>query len=314
MPGRRPVGPVAAPPGTPYDQQARNGLQRWWRQVLGTVVMLLGALVVTLVLYVAAEAFAEESGLQSVRPHSEEVFDAPLAEQALGLVSLALFIPSVMLAARWLQLRPAGTLSSVTGRLRWRWLARCVGVAAPLMVVQTGLLILWASFMGDDDLDAGSVTSVSFPGWSSLLLSLVVLWALVPFQAAAEEYVFRGWFQQVFGAHWNSPWPGIVISSLLFALAHGFGELSGFALLFYSAAWWAWLCLRTGGLEATIAAHVVNNLIAFSLLAVTGELDDTGSAADAAWQALVLELIFAPLYCLIVIRLARRKGIAVRTP
>ncbi|MFC7304893.1 CPBP family intramembrane glutamic endopeptidase [Streptomyces monticola] len=316
-PAPRAVGPVAAPSGTPYHQQARNGLQRWWREVLGTLVAVVAAFVGFLSLYVAADAFADLFGGRAVRPRNDEIFEAPLAEQALGLVSLAVLIPAVMIAARRVELRPAGTLSSVTGRLRWRWLAICTGIAVPVMLVQNGLLILWVTVTDGTDGgggDGGGTGSVGFPGLGTFLVSVAVLWALIPFQAAAEEYAFRGWFQQIFGAHWNTPWPGIVISSLLFALAHGFGELSGFFLLFYSAAWWAWLTIRTGGLEATIAPHVVNNALAFTLLAGTGELGDTSTAADAAWQAFALELLFAPLYALLVLRLARRRGIATRTP
>ncbi|CAO0837216.1 CPBP family intramembrane metalloprotease OS=Streptomyces microflavus OX=1919 GN=G3I39_06970 PE=4 SV=1 [Streptomyces microflavus] len=109
-----------------------------------------------------------------------------------------------------------------------------------------------------------------WPGWTSFLVSLAVLGALVPFQAAAEEYVFRGWLVQVIGRAVRSPWPAVVLASLLFALAHGFGELSGFVLLLYSALWWGWLVIRTGGLEAVITLHAANNLLAFGLAAGFG--------------------------------------------
>lgn len=172
------------------------------------------------------------------------------------------------------------------------------------MAVQIGLLIAWTW-----DTEPLAESGAGFPGWPYFLLSLAVVLALVPFQAAAEEYVFRGWLVQVIGRVVGSPWPAIVLASLLFALAHGFGELSGFLLLLYSALWWGWLVIRTGGLEAVIVLHVANNVLAFGLAAGFGELDDSSTAADAPWQALVLELVFAPLYCLTVAKIAERRGI-----
>ncbi|MFE6855698.1 CPBP family intramembrane glutamic endopeptidase, partial [Streptomyces sp. NPDC057674] len=192
---------------------------------------------------------------------------------------------------------------------RWKWLVWCLGLAAVVLVLQNLLLVAWSLFQ-----DGSEAVTGETPGWTELLLSLLVLWALVPFQAAAEEFVFRGWLVQLFGGFLRSPWPGVGVASLLFAFAHGFGELSGSLLLCYSAAWWGWLTIRTGGLEAVIAVHTVNNLIAFSLAAFFGDLADDSTAADAPWEALVAELIFAPAFCLIAARLADRRGITARTP
>ncbi|MFD5616847.1 CPBP family intramembrane glutamic endopeptidase [Streptomyces yangpuensis] len=210
----------------------------------------------------------------------------------------------VLLAVRWCGRRPAGTVVSVVGRLRWGWLARCAAVAFPLIVLQMGGLALWGYVSDGEEAVAGD-----FPGWSGFVLGLVVLWALIPCQAAAEEFVFRGWLAQFFGGFLKSPWPGIVVASALFAVAHGIGEWSGFALLFYSAMWWGWLTVRTGGLEAVIAVHVANNMTAYAITVALGQLAESGNAADAPWQALVLELVAAPAYCLLIARLAGTHGV-----
>ncbi len=230
-------------------------------------------------------------------------FEDPVADMAFQLVGIAIGIPVVLWGARYLGRRPAGTVSSVLGRLRWKWLGLCAAVAVPMIIVQFGIMIAWT--WGEESAEpAGD----GFPGWTAFLVSLAVLGALVPFQAAAEEYVFRGWLVQVIGRAVRSPWPAVVIASLLFALAHGFGELSGFVLLFYSALWWGWLVIRTGGLEAVITMHAANNLLAFGLAAGFGELASTETAADAPWQAMAVEFVFAPLYCLVMARIADRRG------
>ncbi|OKJ65503.1 abortive phage infection protein [Streptomyces sp. CB02009] len=309
MPPAGAPGPAAAPPGTAYHEQARNGRQSAWARVgefflglalmgAGMIGVLVGAAVIGMVL-----------GLAWAPDDSDNIFADPLLDNAVLLVSLAVWIPAVLIAVRVSGKRPAGTLASVTGRLRWKWLVWCLGLAAGVLVLQNLLLVAWSLIQ-----DGSEAVTGETPGWSELLLSLLVLWALVPFQAAAEEFVFRGWLVQLFGGFLRSPWPGVGVASLLFAFAHGFGELSGFLLLCYSAAWWGWLTIRTGGLEAVIAVHTVNNLIAFSLAAFFGDLADDSTAADAPWEALVAELIFAPAFCLIAARLADRHGITARTP
>ncbi|MFJ7960928.1 lysostaphin resistance A-like protein [Streptomyces sp. NPDC096319] len=262
-----------------------------------------------ILVFVGAAIAGTLLGLESAPADSDSFFADPLLDAAILLVGLALWIPAVLFAVRVCGKRPAGTLASVTGRVRWGWLGWCFGLAAVVLVIQNAVLIVWGLFQDGPESATGEM-----PGWSELLLSLLVLWALVPFQAAAEEFVFRGWLVQFFGGFLRSPWPGVAVASLLFALAHGFGQMSGFLLLCYSAAWWGWLTIRTGGLEAVIAVHTVNNLIAFSFSAVFGELADESTAADAPWEALVAELLFAPAFCLIAARLAARRGIPTRTP
>ncbi|MET9204281.1 lysostaphin resistance A-like protein [Streptomyces bacillaris] len=304
-----PAGPVRAEAGSRYDQQGRNGQggRFGWLGELSLVVLLLFVGIVVVTGFAAVLAAVLDAGPDS--PDSEVFFEDPVADMAFQLVGIAIGIPVVLWGARYLGRRPAGTVSSVLGRSRWKWLGLCAAVAVPMIIVQFGIMIAWT--WGEESAEpAGD----GFPGWTAFLVSLAVLGALVPFQAAAEEYVFRGWLVQVIGRAVRSPWPAVVIASLLFALAHGFGELSGFILLFYSALWWGWLVIRTGGLEAVITMHAANNLLAFGLAAGFGELASTETAADAPWQAMAVEFVFAPLYCLVMARIADRKGVARVSP
>lgn len=68
------------------------------------------------------------------------------------------------------------------------------------------------------------------------------------------------------------------------------------------------------GLEAVITLHAANNLLAFGLAAGFGELASTETAADAPWQAMVVEFVFAPLYCLVVAWMAKRRGLSGSAP
>ncbi|MFJ2821729.1 type II CAAX prenyl endopeptidase Rce1 family protein [Streptomyces toxytricini] len=301
---------VAAPAGTRYHEQSRNGRQRVWHR-LGEFALVTGLFMVAMVLLVGiGMAVGQALGFDPApEDGSDRLLADPLADQALALTGLAIGIPAVLLAVLWCGRRPPGTVVSVVGRMRWRWLGLCAAVAFPVMAAQMGVLVLWEWLEAGDEVFEGDV-----PGMTRLLVGLALFAALVPFQAAAEEFVFRGWLVQFFGGFLRSPWPGLCVASVLFALAHGFGGWSGFFLLLYSALWWGWLVLRTGGLEAVIAMHTANNVLSFGLALALGQLADSGTAADAPWQALVVELVSAPVFCLVVDRMARARGIASRRP
>ncbi|WP_455358394.1 CPBP family glutamic-type intramembrane protease [Streptomyces sp. SYSU K21746] len=303
---------IGAPAGTPYHRLAWTERHRWWRPLLATLVAGVGwwLLMIPVMsgLVIAALLAGVEQGTGDL------LFTDPLWDNAAWLLTLALFIPPVLLAARLVQRRPVGTLASVTGRLRWRWLLVCVGVAMAATLLQFSLMTFFTAVSGAP---AAEATSSDWAGWPAFLTAAAVLVLVVPFQAAAEEYVFRGWIPQVFGCYLRTPWVGIVVGGLLFALAHGLGTPWGFADLMLFSLVLGLLVVRTGGLEAAIALHVANNLFVFVFSAAfVGGLGDaaTTSAADAPWALLAAEAIVLPLYAWVVLRLSRRFRIARTAP
>ncbi|WP_372510438.1 CPBP family glutamic-type intramembrane protease [Actinomadura madurae] len=73
----------------------------------------------------------------------------------------------------------------------------------------------------------------------------------------------------------------------------------------------AWLVVRTGGLEAGIALHVFNNLMAFLFPAAVGELDiEQGSVP---WQVVVADIVPMVLFAAAVVWLARRMKVRTLT-
>ena len=299
---------VPAPPGPPYHLLGRTPAHRWWRPVLGTVVVLLGALFAGVVVIVAGLALAAILD----RPLDAEGMPefGPIGETAVLLLSLALAIPVVLFAVRFVGGRPAGTVSSVTGRLRLGWLGICVLVALPcvalMIVLGFGLI---ATTGGPDGGEAEH-----WVGAGTFVASLAMLVVLVPFQAAAEEYVCRGWLLQAVGAVARRPWLAIAPQAVLFAAAHGWGTVWGFADLVVFGALAGWLTVRTGGLEAAIALHLVNNVLAMGFAAAIGQLDSDQTAADSPWQFVVADVIALALYTWIVLRLARRRQVETVSP
>lgn len=293
---------------TPYHRLARTSAHRWWRPLLGTLLVALG----TGIAMAALVATWAGVGYATGRPLDADDFPTfgPVVDMALKLLAIAPLIPLVLLAARWIQARPAGTVSSVNGRLRWRWLSTCLRMALPAVVLTlAGMAGLLAT--------AGEPILTGNEHWvdaGTFLASAVMLLTLVPVQAAAEEYAFRGWLLQAVGVYVRTPWPGIIVQAVIFAALHGRGTSWGFADLFLFGAAAGWLTIRTGGLEAAIALHTVNNLLAMLLTTALGALATDGTAADATWQILLIDTIAIAAYTAAVTWLARRRRIDQTVP
>jgi uncharacterized protein len=283
---------------TPYHLLARNPANRWWRTLLGTVLVVVAGLAVGLATYLAGGFAAAMTG----QPENADGFASfgPLVDMSFDFVMIAAFLPVTLLAAQWLQRRPAGTLSSVTGRLRWGWMLLCAPVAAG--AIGTYFLVSWLVFP-EGELDDGG----SLAGWIPFLTSVLVLLLVVPVQAAAEEYLCRGWLLQAVGSWIRSPWVPIAVQAVIFALLHGLGTPWGFLDLVVMAVIAGWLTVRTGGLEAAIALHVVNNLSSMVIAAAYGELTVEETAADMPWQLVAIDVPVLVAYAMVVLWMARRR-------
>nr|WP_237417716.1 CPBP family intramembrane glutamic endopeptidase [Actinomadura rayongensis] len=247
-----------------------------------------------------------------------EFFGDPTTDLAFNLLSIALLLPVVLLAAWAFQRRRPGTVASVAGRLRWRWLAICGGAAVLFCAVSYGLGLAADTVVPADASDDGA-----WVGWGSFVGPAIVILLFAPLQSAAEEFTFRGWVLQSVGA-WTlesrtgrvarafsrvlrTPWPGIVVGAALFASAHGY---TGWGVLdiFLFGAVAAWLTVRTGGLEAGIAMHVCNNLMAFLVPAALGTLNLEQGAVPGAYVA--ADVASMLIYAGLIVLLARRFKIA----
>lgn len=282
-------------------------MHRWWRPVAGTVFIVVCGAVLALLGFLTITAAAAVAG----RPGDADGVPTfgPLSDLAVGFLMIAVLLPVILLAARWVQRRPAGTLSSVTGRLRWRWLLTCLPVAFGAIVVFLGGGLSLAIATG---VDAGLDDALA--GWGPFAVSLLVLLVVVPPQAAAEEYLTRGWLLQGVGAWFRGPWVPIALQAVVFAALHGWGTPWGFADLLVFGVIAGWLTVRTGGLEAAIALHVMNNVVSSVIAAAFNDLTADETAADMPWQLAVIDVPVLLAYAATILWLARRRAIATLTP
>ncbi|MCA1192303.1 CPBP family intramembrane glutamic endopeptidase [Saccharopolyspora sp. 6V] len=254
-----PAGPVQA--GVPYQLLARDARHRWWRPLVALLVFAVLAFVLLLVAMLVLAAFVVyPAGFGDVRiaalvrdPESvEALVRDPFVLLFVSFGALVSLIPAAVLTALWVQRRSPRQLIGVTGRFRRRWSAECLLAALAVFAVAFAVsaLLTWVT---------GGSFGPGFPGWADYgrvaLLALVV----VPVQSAAEEFAFRGFLLQAVSAWFRTPWPAIALTSLLFLLGHGYTDPLVWCQLLVMAVSMCWLVVRTGGLEAAIALHVVNN-------------------------------------------------------
>nr|WP_267918769.1 CPBP family intramembrane glutamic endopeptidase [Microbacterium resistens] len=114
-------------------------------------------------------------------------------------------------------------------------------------------------------------------------------------QAAAEEYVFRGYLMQLVGRWLKHPAFAVLIPVPLFVLGHTYDVWGSLGVGIF-AVLMAWITWRTGGLEAAIALHAVTNLNAMIIpaLGISEATATTVNPVDLLWT-LLLDGVFTVL-------------------
>lgn len=320
--GGPPAPPPAPPPGwgraappshahagpEPYHRILRTPSYHPWRPIVGILfVVSTGVLVGPLLVSGAVGA-----GLAVFSPdHAGSFFNdllsstiTPSSLLAINL-SLAALIPITWMAIRFFHGMRPRWLSSVRPGLRWRLLLQFIGLAVVALVLFAvgSSLILGSDTVPVDTDDSQSVST------TTTIAFLVVIVLTQPLQSAAEEYAFRGYLLQAFGALVRVRWFTLVLTSLLFALAHGSQNLPLFTDRFLFGLVAGALVMVTGGLEAGIALHIVNNVFVLLLAAAAGGINDTLNLSEAGWDTLISDIANLLVFAALVLWWSRRKAL-----
>jgi uncharacterized protein len=270
-----------------YQQMLRGPLYRWWKPLLCLLLviplaLLMMGLAIVPVLIAGMVTGAPDLITYTTNTTTDIANLGPVGFVYLNL-TLIVLIPASGLSI-WIVhgIRPR-FLSSVAGGVRWRWLLRCVAVILPLWAAYTALAVLVDPF-----------TSPRPDQWVALLIIVLLL---TPLQAAGEEYFFRGWIMQNVGAWFARPMVGLVASLIVSAVAFSTAHMSPdpwilgtIACLAVAAGLATW---RTGGLEAAIAMHAVNNVLTFLVVVIFGGWSQAFVGAQTTGTPMMLVLAVA---------------------
>ncbi|MEZ0578790.1 lysostaphin resistance A-like protein [Nocardioides sp. MH1] len=283
-----------------YPALHRLGRASWPRTLLGVLVAVVVVLAIVPTLLAGVYAGLGE-------PFGDADFD-PLTPAGLTIVSLtwAAAIPTVLLVTHLVQEVRGSWALSVVAAIRWRWLVTCIG----LSVVAILAAVLVAAVLPD----RGGVTlddSVNDLTGKSLAFAVIIVF-LVPLQSAGEEFAFRGYLTQSLGGVLHGrigTAVAVAVPAVAFALAHGAQDPPVFVdrLTFGLVA--GVLVVLTGGLEAGIAMHVVNNWASFGLTLLFGDLTGAVTPDISTWWLLPGTLVQNLGYLALVLWMHRRTGL-----
>ncbi|MEZ5193288.1 MAG: CPBP family intramembrane glutamic endopeptidase [Nocardioides sp.] len=307
-PSARVARPVLPSPPE-YHQLHRGGRRGWWWAVLGAVLVPVLGVGVVPAIFLAPIAVYRAASSSGGSLDAETLMKASPALLAALNVGLGLSILLAM-GATW----ALHGLEAGLGVLR----------GAPAALALAGGLPGAVRAGPRRDVGGDLPAAAGRRGRRSTLNAftaetrnyLLVILLLTPFQAAGEEYAFRGYLTQALGGLFTPLGTGVsraaavVLPALLFALAHGLGQ--SVPVFFDRLAFGlvaGWLVIRTGGLEAGIAMHVLNNFLAYGLALAFGNMDDALNATGGSWWMIPTTLTQSLVYLGLVTWLARRWGL-----
>jgi membrane protease YdiL (CAAX protease family) len=299
--------------GLEYHLIHRLGRPGVWRPLVGVVlVVALGYALFPVLLSLPVLAWYAAHGGAWMTQFQDDVDLYPVTPIGFAVlnVGLASWIAAAMLATWLLHGLKPGWLASVRPRIRWRFLGVCLGLS---MIALVATLVVSSFLPASASSDGTQITGDLHEFTSTTLQFVLIILILTPLQAAGEEYAFRGYLTQAFGGLFASRALAVVVPAALFALAHGVQSAPVFIdrLAFGLVA--GVLVIATGGLEAGIAMHVLNNFLAFGLALAFGDMTSTLHPEGGSWWSLPSTLTQSLVYLWLALLVARRMGLRTTT-
>ncbi len=289
-----------------YPLMLRTWTYAWWKPIVGVLFGVVTFFIVQIALtgfLVIGAAVDGGPGSLGDRVTKAESLDTvtpwTMLYVNLGLASLILVAMLVMRVVHGLRPR---WLASVLPGIRWKFFFACVGLAA----VALGASLVVGALLPEDP---NSTSGTAHVPTGQLLATAVVILLTTPLQAIGEEYGFRGYLMQAFGSFSGSRAVALLATSVLFALAHGTQNFPLFFDRFAFGLMAGLVVILVGGLEAGVALHIMNNLLAFGVAIAYNQLDSTLTVSSASWWQLPVTVVQNAVFLVLVLWVARRMGL-----
>lgn len=251
----------------------------------------------------------------------EEMASRPIDLTFLGIDPLVTFTMMIFpfltaLLAFYILIKPLNHKTftiTINGTNSIRWKKIFISALVWLILISVYLLV----FLKIDP-DNYSVNNTS----SSLIMLVVLSVVLIPFQAAFEEVIFRGYLMQGFTVLAGNRWLPVILTSVLFGLMHSFNpevddfgfwdmipQYVLFGLIF------GILTVLDDGIEAAIGAHAMNNIFLSVMVTHKSSVLQTPALYEQhnylPWTEFTGLMIMGIIYILIMRRLFRWKDFSI---
>lgn len=243
-------------------ERALDGQNQFWKYLLNTVGVFIGAQTVGALPLMAVIAIkvAQSGGSITPNPANPADFSAYGISQNLAFVLMMLpFVVSLIVTILLFKPLHKRSLSEVingTKQIRWKRYFTAFGVWFAITAIYFAIDYMLSPEVYKLQFDASKFIPL-------LLLSLL----LIPIQATYEELVLRGYITQGIAAGTKNRWLAIIIPALLFGLLHSFNpevkeygfwvampQYVFFGLLF------GFITIMDDGIELAMGAHTANNI------------------------------------------------------
>lgn len=274
---------------------------KWYKPILeaiiaGIVWVVATAICMALALLIVATTGGDVAGFIAGFRNAYDSFDAySLAGAIVSLGAVACLLLGIMVATKAVKMRPFHTVSSSCGGFSFKIFGKVM--LAALVIV--GIPVAIDTFV---NADRGPVEFT--------VLGFIACIILGPLQCCGEEFMFRGVILQGIGSWVKIPILAIIIQTLLFVLGHPYGIYGqievGIAGLLMGG-----MVLYTKGLEASCAAHIVNNMVLFI---INGFGFKTISSNASQLKDIILVTVVDGLFLAFIILMDKKFGWFKRTP
>lgn len=250
-----------------YIQQAYKGKNETWMFVL-TALLVSGIFILNFIMYLFTDPADMEAAYEMLKEIPGNL------NLTINLLPFAFLLGFLFLLVKYLHHR--SILSLTTARLKVDW-SRVFFSFSLIFIITVGSFLV--SYYANPDEFIIQFHPIKFT--ILLIISLI----LFPFQIGLEEYLFRGYFMQQIGIMFKNRWFPLLITSVLFGLAHSanpeVAEMGFITMVFYigTGLLLGIMTLMDDGLELALGFHFGNNILAALLV-------------TADWSALQTDAIF----------------------
>ncbi|WP_073387696.1 CPBP family intramembrane glutamic endopeptidase [Butyrivibrio fibrisolvens] len=199
----------------------------------------------------------------------------------MNIGSIAVLLPALFFATLVVRYRSFGTYQSVTGK--WRMRHFLIYFVTGLIVVALPLAI--CSFIKGEATGEIHFTIAGF----------IICMVLGFCQCMAEEHIFRGLLMQTFGGWTRITTVAIILQAVPFAIIHPY-NITGKISVLLSGILMGVMVYISGGLEASCAYHILNNVTlyiinGFGIQTVSTNLNISDLVFDVLVQGAFIVLI-----------------------
>lgn len=227
---------------------ARTGKNNSWLYVAGFLIVMVAAIVFSLPTVLVTNLKTQKPTVPAYQ------YMAVALLQFIGIIAGLWFV------MKFLHERPFKTLITPFETVNWKRIAQSAGLWFAITAVVE--LLFYGIYPG---MYRFTLKIEEF------LPALVVGVLLIPVQSTAEELLCRGYLLQGIGS--RNIWAGIIVTAVLFGLAHGFNpeiEKIGFAvaMIYFIGVglFFALLTVFDKKLELPMGIHAANNVYSFLIV------------------------------------------------